>query len=63
MPAIRAIYFSTRAHEKKRISIFEKPLGINFSTLTLFMSGIRGTDDVNDAATPHHFAVLADLFD
>jgi hypothetical protein len=29
MPAIRAIYFSTRAHEKKRGSILEKPLQIN----------------------------------
>jgi hypothetical protein len=29
MPAIRAIYFSTRAHEKKRGSILEKPLKIN----------------------------------
>ena len=29
MPAIRAIYFSTRAHEKKRASILEKPLKIN----------------------------------
>jgi hypothetical protein len=31
--------------------------------LALFMARIRGTNDVNDAATPHHFAVLADLFD
>jgi hypothetical protein len=29
MPAIRAIYFSTRALEKKRGSIFEKRLKIN----------------------------------
>jgi hypothetical protein len=29
MPAIRAIYFSTRAHEKKRASILENPLEIN----------------------------------
>jgi hypothetical protein len=29
MPAIRAIYFSTRALEKKRASILEKPLKIN----------------------------------
>jgi hypothetical protein len=29
MPAIRAIYFSTRALEKKRGSIFEKRLEIN----------------------------------
>jgi hypothetical protein len=29
MPAIRAIYFSTRAPEKKRGSIFEKRLEIN----------------------------------
>jgi hypothetical protein len=29
MPAIRAIYFSTRAHEKKRASILENSLKIN----------------------------------
>jgi hypothetical protein len=29
MPAIRAIYLSTRAHEKKRGSILENPLKIN----------------------------------
>src|SRR6202047_3675676 len=63
MPAIRAIYFSTRAHEKKRISILEKRLDINLLALTLFMPGVRRTDDVNDAAPPHDFAVFTDLLD
>src|SRR3984893_1017293 len=67
MPAIRAIYFSTRALEKKRGSIFEKRLKINLvassraSTLTLLVPGIRRTDDVNNAAPPHDFAVLTNL--
>jgi hypothetical protein len=30
MPAIRAIYFSTCAHEKKRASILENSLKINW---------------------------------
>src|SRR5882724_4650263 len=63
MPAIRAIYFSTRAHEKKRASILEKCLEINSLALPLLVAGIRRTNDVNAAAPPHDFAVLADLFD
>jgi len=63
MPAIRAIYFSTRAHEKKRASILENSLKINLLALPLFVPSVGGTNDVNDAAPPHDFAVLADLFD
>jgi hypothetical protein len=63
MPAIRAIYFSTRALEKKRASILENPLNINSLALPLLVAGVRRTNDVNDAASPHDFAVLADLFD
>src|ERR1700733_7728003 len=63
MPAIRAIYFSTRALEKKRASILENPLNINSLALALLVAGVRRTNDVNDAAPPHDFAVLADLFD
>jgi hypothetical protein len=62
MPAIRAIYFSTCALEKKRASILENPLKINSLSLPLLMAGIGRTNDVNDAAPPHDFAVLADLF-
>src|ERR1700760_846797 len=62
MPAIRAIYFSTCALEKRRSSILEKPLKINSLALPLLVPGIRGTNDVNDAAPPHDFAVFADLF-
>jgi hypothetical protein len=62
MPAIRAIYLSTRALEKKRASILEKPLEINPLALPLLVPRIRRTNDVNDAAPPHDFAVLADLF-
>src|ERR1019366_5541673 len=61
MPAIRAIYFSTRAHEKKRISILEKRLGINSLALALLVPGVRRTDDVNDPAPPHDFAVFTNL--
>jgi hypothetical protein len=32
MPAIRAIYFSTIAHAKKRVIIYENPLNLNFLT-------------------------------
>jgi hypothetical protein len=63
MPAIRAIYFSTRALEKKLGIILKNPLKINSLALSLLVAGIRGTNDVDDAATPHDFAVLADLFD
>src|ERR1700682_2470710 len=62
MPAIRAIYFSTSAHEKKRISILENHLEINLLALALRMRGVRRADDVNDAAAPHDFAVLTNLF-
>src|ERR1700722_14091619 len=61
MPAIRAIYFSTRAQEKRRGTIYEKCLEINSLALALLMPRVRRTDDVDDAATPHNFAVLADL--
>src|ERR1700761_9030169 len=69
MPAIRAIYLSTSAREKRRRSILEKPLKLNSVdidkrlSLALLVARIRGTNDVDDAATPHDFAVLADLFD
>src|SRR5450631_650562 len=75
MPAIRAIYFSpmrtTIAHAKKRASIYEKSLRINSrgiltlpaSALPLLVARIRRTNDVNDAAAPHDFAVFADFLD
>src|SRR5580692_2050085 len=76
MPAIRAIYFSpewtarrtSMALAKKRAIINENSLKINSlapagrigSALPLFVAGIRA-NDVNNAATPHDFTVLADL--
>jgi hypothetical protein len=67
MPAIRAIYFSTRAHEKKRGSIYKKPLEIKrlasctASALALLVTRVGRANDVDDAAAAHDFAVLADL--
>src|SRR5271170_3081750 len=69
MPAIRAIYLSTRAHEKKRGSILEKALKINSEAwlrplaLPLLVPGVRRTNDVDNAAAPHDFAVLTNLLD
>jgi hypothetical protein len=69
MPAIRAIYLSNRAHEKKRGSILEKSLKINSLNpkrrplaLPLLVPGIGRANDVDDAAAPHNFAVLTNLF-
>src|SRR4029077_346165 len=36
---------------------------VRASTLALLVPGVRRSNDVNDAAAPHDFAVFANLFD
>jgi hypothetical protein len=50
MPAIRAIYFSTRAHEKKRASILENPLKLNCLGASRQLSTGRSDPPDNRAA-------------